>query len=66
MTVTVEAEVVAKTSMALMFEDCRQPVWIPFSQIVEADFDGPDEVEVGDKVTFEIPRWLAQEKGLVE
>jgi len=38
--------------------------WIPLSQISDSDED-LDELEEGDEVTVEIPKWLAREKGWV-
>jgi hypothetical protein len=40
------------------------PVWIPKSQIQDADED-PEDCEAGEQITVRIPEWLAIEKGLV-
>ena len=53
-TVEITCETRAKTKMARQIHDGKTTVWIPESQI-------EDE---GDDSVF-IPRWLAEEKGLV-
>jgi len=39
--------------------------WIPKRAIVDSDTE-IDEIEVGDRITIEIPEWLARQKGLSE
>lgn len=54
-------EIVAETKAAVLFrvptyEDETEEMWIPKSQLIEHDEDA---------CTFEIPEWLAREKGMV-
>lgn len=62
-TVEVEGVIKHQTGLALLLdmgEDVGEPVWIPFSQIVEQDTDPHT-----DLTTLIIPEWLAEEKGLI-
>lgn len=52
--VDIEAELRHETPAAYRIYDGKNTVWLPKSQ-VEANNDG----------TFTMPRWLAEEKGLV-
>lgn len=63
---TIEGYVIAKGPKAMMIGERPEGFgeWIPYSQILDSDFCDPDEADVGDFVTIEIPRWLAREKGL--
>jgi len=65
--VTVEGMVMSVTEKAVLVGEKVEGFgeWYPFSQIIDRDFD-PDEIERGDEICFEIPRWLAREKGLAE
>ena len=61
--VELDVEVLWKTEMAIKIEEGEvNDVWIPLSQIKDVD---PDELEVGQSRTIEIPEWLAEEKGLI-
>lgn len=54
-------DVIAETVMAILCVIEGEHVWIPQSQI-----DGSSEVwKYGDEGTLVIPRWLAEEKGLL-
>lgn len=56
----VEGEVIAKTDKAILFNDGKVGVWIPLSQIEDAD----DDIEPGKHLELLLPEWLAKEKGL--
>lgn len=51
-------EIVHQTDMAILFLIGGDEVWIPISQL---KYEEVDEREL----TFEIPEWLALEKGLI-
>ena len=55
-----------KTQKAYLVSDDGKEasaVWIPISQIIEADTEG--DAVVGAEITITIPEWLAYEKGLI-
>jgi hypothetical protein len=55
------ARAIKATSMAILVEVDDEEYWIPISQI-----DDDSEVyQKGDEGTLIIPRWLAEEKGLI-
>jgi len=54
-------EIKAETTLAYLFFDGDNEMWIPKSQISEFDRHGDDD----DMATFEIPEWLAIEKDLI-
>ena len=66
-TVIVEGVVMAVSERAVMVGEKAEGFgeWYPFSQMIERDFES-HEIEKGDEIAFEIPRWLARERGLVE
>ena len=53
-------EIKAETGKALLVSDGGQNVWLPKSQIEYTEQGGK-----GDEIVFEIPEWLALEKGLI-
>ena len=49
----------------LVYDDCQKDeIWLPKSQI-EFDEDELDCVNSGDIIEFNIPVWLAEDKGLL-
>lgn len=57
--VEIACRVVYMTEKAVRIDDGKEIVWVPKSQIEEAD--DLDE----DTKSITIPEWLAQEKGLI-
>ncbi len=60
--VEVDVEIRIVTEKAVFIHDGSRSEWIPKSQIEDPP---DDELEVGKHVTLLIPRWLAEEKGIV-
>lgn len=59
--IEITAEVKAETKKAfLLSDDGENETWVPKSQLTYAA-----EPETGDIIVFEMPEWLAVEKGLV-
>jgi len=56
--VEITVEIKAETELAYLVSDGDLEMWIPKSQIEEFD-------RSGDIATFQIPEWLAEEKGLI-
>lgn len=55
--ITVEYdEIITETGKAVLFDIEGEEIWIPASQLEDYDEDNQ---------TFDIPDWLAEEKGLV-
>jgi len=63
--VTVSVEFVTHAAGAVLVKDGDEEAWIPKSQIDDGEdnFDW-DTYERGDTVDFDIPEWLAEDKGL--
>jgi len=57
--VELDGRIETETERAVLFDDGRQTVWLPLSQISERD-DHRDGT-----VTLEIPEWLAEREGLI-
>lgn len=55
-----DVEVVTERAVGLRVDGEQELVWIPKSQILNGD----DEPAVGSWEEYEIPGWLAREKGL--
>jgi hypothetical protein len=60
--VTIEAELIVDTDNAWLLNDGDTDGWVPKSQGECLDSDEP---EIGRVYKFEIPEWLAIEKGFV-
>ena len=56
----ISCEIRIVTAKAVLIHDGAREAWIPKSQI-----EDPAELEVGDQVELLLPKWLAQEKGLI-
>ena len=59
-TVEIDVEILAKTDMAIFVSDGDNEVWLPLSQIID-----PEEFEIGQTVTIEVPEWLGISKELI-
>jgi len=62
MNVEFTCEVINRTDLAYLLNDGDSEEWIPKSQMSNENIFYKDGVEYID---FEIPEWLAKEKGLV-
>lgn len=59
------AQVQGITRNGFWLQDNLKDLFIPSSAILDSD-RSLDGVKLNDKISVEIPRWLAREKGLVE
>jgi len=64
--VGIEVELVGRNALKVAEEDpifdTGDEIWIPYSQIKEHD---RDDFIPGAVYSIEVPRWLAEEKGLI-
>jgi hypothetical protein len=63
--VSVDGKFLTRSPQAIKLRTVYGDEWIPLSLISESDAE-LDELEEGDEVMIEIPKWLAREKGWVE
>lgn len=61
--IELEVQILRHTPKALLVatEACKEPTWVPRSQIDDWSPDG----DLEDATSIFIPQWLAEEKGLV-
>lgn len=60
----ITGSLLATSSNSVLIDDGSVEVWLPKSQIQNITSDIEDW-DIGDRITFEIPEWLAIDRGLV-
>lgn len=64
--VTVQGKVLYVSKKAVKIWTPIRDEWFPFSEISPEDLARIGKAQEGETIKFQIPRWLAREKGLVK